>query len=60
MIDDGSTDHSLELCERLSRTDGRIKVYHQENKGVSGARNYGLDLAGGTITGQSPRISSIA
>lgn len=47
LIDDGSTDHSLEVCGGLSRTDSRIKVYHQENKGVSAARNYGLDIAAG-------------
>lgn len=47
LIDDGSTDHSLELCEKLGRTDSRIKVYHQENKGASAARNYGLDIAEG-------------
>lgn len=47
LIDDGSTDRSLELCEGLSRTDSRLKVYHQENKGVSAARNYGLDCAEG-------------
>lgn len=47
LIDDGSTDHSLEICQKLSRTDERIKVYHQEHKGVSAARNYGLDLAAG-------------
>ena len=46
LIDDGSTDHSLEICENLSRADGRFKVFHQENKGVSAARNYGLDHAG--------------
>ena len=31
----------------MGRTDSRIKVYHQENKGASAARNHGLDLAGG-------------
>lgn len=47
LIDDGSTDRSLEVCRGLSGTDSRIKVYHQENKGVSAARNYGLEIAGG-------------
>lgn len=48
LIDDGSTDDSLGTCERLSRADGRIRVFHQENKGVSAARNHGLDHAGGS------------
>lgn len=47
LIDDGSTDRSLEICRRSSGEDGRIKVYHQENKGASAARNNGLDIAGG-------------
>lgn len=47
VIDDGSTDRSLAVCEELGRADRRIRVFHQENKGVSAARNYGLDLAGG-------------
>lgn len=47
IIDDGSTDGSLEICKEWSLTDHRLKVYHQENKGVSAARNYGLDIATG-------------
>lgn len=47
VIDDGSTDRSLALCGELARADGRIRVFHQENKGVSAARNHGLDLAQG-------------
>lgn len=47
LIDDGSTDSSLEVCKRLSQQDHRIKVYHKKNKGASAARNYGLNLAQG-------------
>lgn len=47
VIDDGSTDQSREVCEQFSRTDRRIRLFHQENKGVSSARNVGLDAATG-------------
>lgn len=47
LIDDGSSDSSLEVCHALSQKDGRIQVYHQENKGAASARNYGLNQAKG-------------
>ena len=43
LIDDGSTDNSPAICDELNIADNRIKVYHQNNSGVSKARNYGLD-----------------
>lgn len=43
LVDDGSTDASLDVCLRYADTDPRIKVFKQENKGVSAARNKGLD-----------------
>ena len=46
-IDDGSTDQSREVCEQFCRKDGRIRLYRQENKGVSSARNLGLEAAAG-------------
>ena len=48
LIDDGSTDKSSIICDRLSMEDTRIRVFHQENAGVSAARNKGLDFAEGT------------
>ncbi len=42
VVDDGSTDRSGEICDRLSREDKRIEVIHQKNGGVSSARNTGL------------------
>lgn len=42
LIDDGSKDGSGEICDEFVRKDQRIKVIHQENKGVSAARNAGL------------------
>ena len=47
LVDDGSTDGSGEICERLSEEDGRIRVIHQKNGGVSRARNRGLKEASG-------------
>lgn len=47
LIDDGSTDHSSEICEEYAKKDVRIKVIHQENGGQSKARNTGLDAATG-------------
>ena len=43
IVDDGSTDNSLEVLHTLKDT--RIKVYPTENQGVSAARNYGLSKA---------------
>ncbi|MGM9600387.1 MAG: glycosyltransferase family 2 protein [Faecousia sp.] len=43
LIDDGSTDHSGEICDDYAAKDVRIHVIHQENQGVSAARNKGLD-----------------
>ena len=51
LIDDGSTDTSLSICEEYAKKDVRIKVFHQENKGVSVARNIGLSLATGKYIG---------
>lgn len=47
LIDDGSTDSSPEICEKYKLKDKRIKVFYQENKGVSCARNTGLQNAKG-------------
>ena len=47
LIDDGSTDGSGELCDQLSLTDRRIRTIHQNNQGLSGARNSGIQDATG-------------
>lgn len=48
LIDDGSTDNSFAICQEYVANDLRFRAYHQENGGVSAARNKGLDLANGT------------
>lgn len=47
VINDGSTDHTYGVCQRYQTEDDRVQVYTTENKGVSSARNYGIDLAKG-------------
>lgn len=47
LIDDGSSDHSGEICDRYSELDNRIKTFHKTNSGVSSARQYGTDNAMG-------------
>lgn len=47
LIDDGSTDNSLNICLKYQETDERIFVISQENEGPSVARNKGLELASG-------------
>lgn len=42
LINDGSTDSSLSICEMYRKKDSRIKLYSQENSGVSIARNNGI------------------
>lgn len=46
-VDDGSTDGTGDLLDKLARGDKRIRVVHQENQGAGGARNTGLALARG-------------
>lgn len=47
VVDDGSTDKTAELCDRLTSTDGRVRVIHQPNAGVAAARNAGLKASKG-------------
>lgn len=47
IINDGSTDNSLSLLLELSKQDHRIKIFSQENQGLSISRNTGLEKASG-------------
>ena len=51
LIDDGSPDSSGKICDEYAAKDSRFRVIHQENKGVSAARNAGLDAARGEWIG---------
>lgn len=43
LVDDGSTDHSLDLARALAGVDGRVEVYAQAHAGQSAARNRGME-----------------
>jgi glycosyltransferase involved in cell wall biosynthesis len=47
LVDDGSTDASGVICDDCAKKDGRIKVIHKKNGGVSSARNAGLEVIKG-------------
>ncbi len=47
IINDGSSDGSLSIIEQFTKQDNRVKFVSQQNKGVSGARNKGLEIASG-------------
>lgn len=47
LVNDGSTDGSWEICQQLRTKDNRIEIYTQSNRGVSVARNKGLNVANG-------------
>lgn len=47
LVNDGSTDSSLEICLQYAEKDSRIKILNKENGGLSSARNAGLDVCQG-------------
>ena len=47
VVDDGSKDSSGKICDEYAEKNNRVKVFHQENKGLSGARNTALKNATG-------------
>ena len=47
LVDDESTDNSSKIYNEFAKNDNRIKIFHQKNKGVSSARNCGIDKARG-------------
>ncbi len=48
LVDDGSPDNCPSICDEYSELDSRIIVIHQQNKGLSGARNAGIDISKGS------------
>lgn len=51
IVDDGSTDNSLNICLNYKKKDTRINVYTKKNGGTSSARNYGLKKSHGEYVG---------
>lgn len=47
LVDDGSNDQCPEICDGWAKKDGRIKVIHKKNGGLSDARNAGIKVASG-------------
>ena len=47
LVDDGSTDNSYKICLEFADNDHRVRVYHNENHGVSYTRNFGMSVAKG-------------
>jgi glycosyltransferase involved in cell wall biosynthesis len=48
LVNDGSTDNSLEICEKYQLSDNRIFIINKKNGGLSSARNAGINIAKGT------------
>lgn len=51
LVDDGSTDGSGAICDHWARTDARVRVLHQSNRGQSAAKNRALSVARGSLIG---------
>lgn len=51
LIDDGSTDNSLEICNYLSKENANVHVFHKINEGLSATRNFGIEKAKGDYIG---------
>lgn len=47
LIDDGSTDHSGEICDRFAEKDSKVVAFHKRNTGLGLTRNYGLNRING-------------
>lgn len=47
IVDDGSKDNTLKVCQQYAEKDNRVEVYHQENQGVAPTRNHLLEKVKG-------------
>lgn len=47
LVDDGSTDTSIEICDGFAEKDSRVRVFHKKNEGVAVARNFGIQQSNG-------------
>lgn len=47
LVNDGSKDNSLSICQEYAKRDARITVFDKTNGGVSSSRNFGIDLSSG-------------
>lgn len=47
LVDDGSTDNSVKICNAYASSNTNVHVYHIQNQGVSHARNYGIEKSAG-------------
>ena len=54
LVDDGSDDGCPAICDEYARKDSRVKVIHQKNAGLSGARNTGIGQAEGRYLAFKP------
>lgn len=47
IINDGTPDNSMKICEKYAKNDNRIKIFNKENEGLGLTRNYGIKRATG-------------
>ena len=51
LVNDGTKDNSLEICEKYAKQDNRIKIFSKKNEGLGLTRNYGIKRASGEYIG---------
>ncbi|MEG1782282.1 MAG: glycosyltransferase [Oscillospiraceae bacterium] len=51
LVDDGSTDGCVNICQDFAKKDSRVEYFYKENGGLSSARNFGIEKASGEYIG---------